>query len=307
MAQATKTTGAESIRWDLTDLFASPTDPAIEASMARTLASAKAFEAKYKGKVATLPPAEFAAMMAELEADEEVAVKPEIYAYLVHSQNTQDPAAGRVLARAREAAAARGSHVVFFPLELAAITDEQAAALFANPEAAKYRHHVEQARKFRPHQLTEREERVLTDFSPIGNGAWVRLFEELCAGIRMEIDGKDVGLEEALTQLHDPDREARRRASTAITGALQRDIRTRAYVFNTTLQDKAIDDRLRHFSTWISSRNLANETSDEAVQAPVDAVSSRFQICVPYYHVKKPPAEVGGLPRWDPYPPLPAA
>jgi len=46
MAQATKTTGAESIRWDLTDLFASPTDPAIEASMARTLASAKAFEAK---------------------------------------------------------------------------------------------------------------------------------------------------------------------------------------------------------------------------------------------------------------------
>ncbi len=52
MAQATKTTGAESIRWDLTDLFASPTDPAIEASMATTLESAKSFEAKYKGKQA---------------------------------------------------------------------------------------------------------------------------------------------------------------------------------------------------------------------------------------------------------------
>jgi oligoendopeptidase F len=304
MAQATKMTGAESVRWDLTDLFASPTDAAIEKSMAKTLETARAFEAKYKGKVATAPPAEFAAMMAQLEADEEQAVRPEIYAYLLHSQNTQDPAAGRLLARAREAAAERGSHMVFFPLELAAITDEQAAALFAHPEAAKYRHHIEQARKFRPHQLTEPEERVLTDFSPVGNSAWVRLFEELCAGIRMEIDGKDVGLEEALTQLHEPDREVRRRASAAITEALQKDIRTRAYVFNVTLQDKAIDDRLRHFSTWVSSRNLANETSDEAVQALVDAVSGRYEICARYYRVKKRLLNVGELHEWDRYAPL---
>src|SRR5206468_12916431 len=278
MAQATTSTGAESVRWDLTDLFASPTDPAIEAWMDPTPETARAFEAKYKGKVATLPSAEFAAMMAELEADEEQAVRPEIFAYLLHSQNTQDPAAGRLLARAREAAAERGSHMVFFPLELAAITDEQAAALFADLEAAKYRHHIEQARKFRPHQLTEPEERVLTDFSPVGNSAWVRLFEELCAGIRTEIDGKDLGLEEALTQLHEPDREVRRRASAAITESLQRDIRTRAYVFNVTLQEKAIEDRLRHFSTWVSSRNLANETSHAAGQALVDAAPGRSEI-----------------------------
>src|SRR5579859_6085701 len=307
MAQATKTTGAESIRWDLTDLFASPTDAAIEESMAKTLETARAFEAKYKGKVATAPPAEFAAMMAQLESDEEQAVRPEIYAYLLHSQNTQDPAAGRLLARAREAAAERGSHMVFFPLELAAITDEQAAALFAHPEAAKYRHHIEQARKFRPHQLTEPEERVLTDFSPVGNSAWVRLFEELCAGIRMELDGKEVGLEPALTQLRDPDRDARRRASAAITGALKQDLRTRAYVFNVILQEKAIDDRMRHFPTWISSRNLANETSDEAVQALVEAVTGRYDTCVRYYRVKRRLLGVDELHEWDRYAPVAGA
>src|SRR5438128_7118285 len=247
MAQATTSTGAESVRWDLTDLFASPTDPAIEALMAHTLETARAFEAKYKGKVATLPSAEFAAMMAELEADEEQAVRPEIFAYLLHSQNTQDPAAGRLLARAREAAAERGSHMVFFPLELAAITDEQASALFADPEAAKYRHHSEQARKFRPHQLTEPEERVLTDFSPVGNSAWVRLFEELCARIRVEIDGEDLALDQALNLLRETDREVRRRASGAVTEALSGDIRTRGYIFNVIHQEKAIDDRGRHF------------------------------------------------------------
>jgi len=277
VAQATTSTGAESVRWDLTDLFASPTDPKLESALADALARSKAFESAYKGKVASLAPPDFARMMAQLEEDQDLAVRPEIYAYLLHSQNTQDPAAGRLLARVREAAAERGSHGVFFDLELAQLTDEQAAELFSNPDSARYRHHVEEARKFRPHQLSEPEERVLTDYSPVGNGAWVRLFEELCASIRMELDGREVGLEQALTQLREPDREARRRASVAITGALKQDIRTRSYVFNVILQEKAIDDRMRHFPTWISSRNLANETSDEAVQALVEAVTGRYE------------------------------
>jgi len=307
VAQATTSTGAESVRWDLTDLFASPTDPRVESALADALERAKAFESRYKGKVASLAPPEFARMMAQLEEDQDLAVKPEIYAYLLHSQNTQDSAAGRLLARVREAAAERGSHGVFFELELAQVTDEHAAELFSNPESGRYRHHIEEARKFRPHQLSEPEERVLTDYSPVGNGAWVRLFEELCASIRMELDGREVGLEQALTQLREPDREARRRASVAITGALKQDIRTRSYVFNVILQEKAIDDRMRHFPTWISSRNLANETSDEAVQALVEAVTSRYETCVRYYRVKKRLLGVGDLHEWDRYAPVAGA
>ena len=181
MAQATKTTGAENVRWNLTDLFKSPTDPAIEETLADALKRAQAFEARYKGKVASLPPKAFAEMMRELEDDEELATKPDVYAYLLHSQNTEDHAAGRLLARVREAAAERGRHGVFFTLELAQISNEHAAHLYADPDAAPYRHFVEEARKFKPHQLTEAEERVLTDFSPVGNAAWNRLFEELCA------------------------------------------------------------------------------------------------------------------------------
>ncbi|HEX9476851.1 MAG TPA: oligoendopeptidase F, partial [Candidatus Dormibacteraeota bacterium] len=123
MAQATKTTGAEHVRWDLTDLFKSPTDPAVEVTLAEALKRAQAFEARYKGKVVALPPKDFAAMMRELEEDEELAAKPEVYAYLLHSQNTDDHAAGRLLARVREAGAERGRHGVFFTLELAQVSD----------------------------------------------------------------------------------------------------------------------------------------------------------------------------------------
>ena len=304
MAKAVKETGAETVRWDLSDLYGSPTDPKIEATLSHSLERAKAFEAKYKGRVASLDPHDFAAMMRELEEDEDAAAKPEVYAYLLHSQDTKNPAAGRLLARVREAGAERGSHGVFFALELAQTSDEQAARLYADKESAQYTHTVEEARKFRPHQLSEPEERVLTDYSPVGNSAWTRLFEELCSGIRVDLNGRQMALEEALTQLREPDREVRRRASGAITVALGGDIRTRAYIFNVILQEKAIDDRLRKFPSWISSRNLANETSDEAVQALVEAVTGRYDICVRYYRVKRQLMGVGDLHEWDRYAPL---
>src|SRR5436853_1339441 len=304
MAQALKQTGAETVRWNLSDLFASPDDPRIEQTLGREMERAKAFEAKYKGKVATLEPKAFAAMMRELEDYEKSSAKPEVYAYMLHSENTQDHAAGRLLARVREAGAERSSHMVFFLLELAQISDEHAADLFADPEAAAYRHTVEEARKYRPHQLSEPEERVLTDFSPVGNASWVRLFEELCARIRVDVDGQDLALDEALTLLREPNREVRRRASGAVTEALRGDFRTRGYIFNVILQEKAIDDRLRHFPTWISSRNLANETSDQAVQALVDAVTNRYDVCIRYYRVKRKLLNVGELHEWDRYAPI---
>jgi oligoendopeptidase F len=304
MAEAVKTTGAEDVRWDLTDLFQSADDPKIESVLGRELERAREFEKKYKGQIAGLEPKAFARMMDELAEYEESAARPEVYAYMLHSQDTQDHVAGRLLARVREAGAERGSHMVFFALELAQLTDEQAARLYADPEAAKYRHTVEEARKFRPHQLSEPEERVLTDFSPVGSAAWTRLFEELCARIRVDVDGKQLALDEALNLLREPDRNVRRRASGAVTEALRGDIKTRGYIFNVILQDKAIDDRLRQFPSWISSRNLANETSDEAVQALVDAVTGRYDICIRFYRVKRKLLGVGDLHEWDRYAPI---
>jgi oligoendopeptidase F len=304
VAQAVRSTGAEKIRWDLSDLFNSPDDPGIEATLEQELERARSFESKYRGKVATLDPQAFAAMMRELGEYEESAARPEVYAYMLHSQDTQDHAAGRLLARVREASAERGSHMVFFPLELAQVTDEHAATLYADPDAATYRHTVEEARKFRPHQLSEPEERVLTDFSPVGSAAWVRLFEELCARIRVDVEGRELALDEALNLLREPDRDIRRKASGAVTRALNDDIRTRGYIFNVILQDKAIDDRLRRFPSWISARNLANETSDEAVQALVDAVTSRYDVCIRYYRVKRKLLDVGDLHEWDRYAPV---
>src|ERR671923_201794 len=74
--------------------------------------------------------------------------------------------------------------------------------------------------------------------------------------------------------------EARDRAEAAagLTHALRQDLRTRAFVFNTLLQDKATKDRLRSYPHWLASRNLANEASDESVQALIEAVQGRYDL-----------------------------
>ncbi len=76
---------------------------------------------------------------------------------------------------------------------------------------------------------------------------------------------ENVALDVALSRLALPDRELRRAAAEAVTAALAPGLRTRAFLFNTLLADKATDDRLRSYPDWLSARNLSNEASDESV------------------------------------------
>ncbi len=297
-------TGAESVRWNLAELYSSPDDPEIEKTLAEGLEFAQEFEKTYKERIAELEPNAFAEMMARLGEYHDRQSRPALYAMLLHSLKTHDPLVGRLVGRIRDAGAERGRHMVFFGLELAALTDEQAERLYADPEARRYKHTVEQERRERPHQLSETEERLLTEISPVGTGSWTRLFEELTTAIMVPVNGTKVPLDAALANLREPDRELRRRTSEAVTDALQEDLRTRSYVFNVVLQSKAIHDRLRKYPTWISSRNLANEIDDTAVEALVAAVTNRYDIVNRYYRVKRRLLDLDELYEWDRYAPV---
>ncbi len=119
-----------------------------------------------------------------------------------------------------------------------------------------------------------------------GRSAFERLFEEQVSSISVELDGETTTLEAALGHLHAPERDVRRAAAEAVTKGLEPGLRTRSFVLNTLLADKSVDDRLRHFDSWISSRNLANEASDESVQALVEAVQGRNSIPQRWYALK---------------------
>ena len=91
----------------------------------------------------------------------------------------------------------------------------------------------------------------------------------------------------------------RREVAGAVTAGLEPGLRTRAYIYNTLLADKSIDDRLRHYPSWVASMNLANEASDESVQALVDAVVGRYDIPQRWYTLKARLLGVERLNDWD--------
>jgi oligoendopeptidase F len=250
--------------------------------------------ATYRGRLAELDAAAWAELMREIAAISELLGRAGSYAGLRYAVDTQDPANGALVARAEERSTAIANEMIFVDLEWAELDDAHADALLADERLAFCRHHLASARRYRPHLLSEPEERILSDKALTATGAWVRLFSELTSAITVDLDGTNASLEEGLSRLQSPDRAVRQAAASAVTAALEPGLRTRAFVFNTLLVDKSVDDRLRHYDSWIASRNLSNEASDESVDALVTAVQARYDIPQRWYALK---AQLLGLDR----------
>jgi len=294
-------TGAEAVAWDLGDLYAGPEDPRLDADVAQALADAAAFRERHRSKVAELDAAGLAEAVAELERIQSVFVRAESFAFLSFATDTADPARGALLQRMEEQATALSTEVLFFGLEWVALDDEQADALLADPVLATHRHYLAASRRYRPHLLSEPEETLMAEKAMTSSSAWSRLFTELTSALKVRVDpdAEPVGLEQVLAGLQQPDRDLRRRSAEALTEALTAELRTRAYIFNTLLLDKATEDRRRGYASWIAARNLSNEASDASVQALIDAVIARYDIPQRYYGLKAKLLGVDRLADYD--------
>ena len=290
----TELTGAEDIAWDLSDLYESGDDPRLDADVQGADEAAAAFRERYYGKVAELDAASLREAIEERERMESIFTRAIYFAHLSYATNMADAPRGALLARLTEKGAALDTQLLFFGLEIADLDDEAAEALIAHDELERWRHWLRSLRKFRPYLLSEPEEKIFTEKSVSGVSAWDRLYDELLGAVRVELDGNDTSFEEAMSKLYSGDRDLRRRAAEAVTEALEPGLRTRTFIFNTIVLDKSIDDRLRGYESWISQRNLRNDTTDEAVQALIDAAVARYDVPQRYYRLK---AKLLGLDR----------
>jgi len=306
-AEPTQLTGAEQVTWDLTDLYAGIDDPAIAADMQRADAAAAALERDYRGDVATLAPDELAEAIARYEAIIEIATKVGSFAHLIWSTDTANPRYGALLQKATEWSSQLEQKLVFFTLEWVNAPDDVAQRLMESAALAHYRHWLEVSRLYQPHMLSEPEEKLLAEKAVTGREAWVRFFTELMGSARYTLDGQSLTQSAVLARLYDADRDVRRRAAAAMTEGLRQQLPMTTYVFNTLAADKASDDRLRRYPSWIAARNLSNEVSDATVEALIAAVTARYDIVARYYALKRRILGLDELADYDRYAPLPAA
>lgn len=288
---------AAGVVWDLEPLLPAPDDEGLEQLLAA--ADAKAADiAKLHGRVGELDADGLVDLMHALAEVHDLIGRAGSFAGLDFAADTTDPVRGARMQKVEERSAVIGTKLLFFELEWAELTDERVETLLADDRLAFASHNLRSARRYRPHLLTEPEEVVLTEKSVTGTTAWQRLFDEQISAISLEIGGETTSLEAGLAQLQAPDRAVRQAAAAAVTAGLAPGLRTRGFVLNTLLADKSIDDRMRHFSSWIAARNLSNEASDESVEALVDAVQRRYGIPQRWYTLK---AQLLGIDRLADY------
>ena len=291
----------QAVAWDLDPLLdggADDPEAAVTGMVADAQRRADAFAGAHAGKIAELDGPGLVAALHELEAMQELLGRAGSYAILNFSGDTADPKRGALLQKLQEGATAIETRLLFFELEWAALEDDRAEELLQAEGLDFARHHLRTARRYRPHLLSEPEEKILAEKALTGRTAWTRLFEEQASAITVELEEGEVSLEVALAKLFNPDREVRRDAAQRVTTALEPGLRTRAYVLNTLLADKMVEDRLRSYPHWLASRNLSNEASDESVEALVQAVRDRYEVPRRWYRLK---AQLLGVDRLADY------
>src|SRR5262245_5811280 len=184
---STQPNSAAGIAWDLSDLYLAVDDPRIEGDIAEAKRRAEAFEKSYRGKIAALKPEDdnhLLLAVTELEGLFELMDKPLIYAMLLHSARTDDPRHGALLTKTRQERTNTNKHLIFFDLEWVAVSDEIAKDLVESSALSRYRHWLVQKRVWKPHFLSEPEEKVLEEKQLTGKAAFGRLFEESTALMR---------------------------------------------------------------------------------------------------------------------------
>ncbi len=292
--------------WDLSDLYASPDDPRIDADLGRAEEAARDFESRHKGHLAGLDAGALATALADYERIEETLGRLGSYAGLLFATDSTDPVRGRFYQGINERSTAIGTHLLFFTLELNDLDDAHLEALLAEDALARWRPFLRDLRVFRPHQLSPEIERVLHEKDVTGRAAWSRLFDETIAGLRVPVGNEQLTVSAALNRLSDPSRPARQAAAAAIGAVFTANSRLFSLITNTLAKDKEIVDGWRHYPRPGSARNRSNMVEDEVVDALAAAVTADYpRISHRYYRLK---AGWLGLPRlqhWDRNAPLP--
>ncbi len=292
--------------WDLSDLYAAPDSAELKHDLEKAEEEAKAFSARYKGKLATLSGNELGQAIAAYERLSEILGKIGTYAQLYYCENVSDPERGRFYQDIQERLTTISMHTLFFALELNRLDDPVLQEKMAAPTLAHYAPWVRDVRVFRPHQLSDELEEALHEKEVTGRAAWIRLFDETMAALRFPIDGKSLTATEALHLMSEPDPVMRKKAAETVGDVLGNNIALFGLITNTLAKDKEIEDRWRKYPKPTSARNLSNQVEDDVVDALTLSVKEAYpRLSHRYYALKARWLGKDKLDYWDRNAPLP--
>ncbi len=293
--------------WSLKDLFPGLTSPELESAFTTLEAQVAKFEKlrpELKPKMAVK---RFMDILALHEENTKLALKMYSFAELAFTANTQDQAALNLLGRIRQFMAEMENRTLFFSLWWKDLEDADAQRFM--DAAGDYRYYLEEMRHFKPHTLSEPEEKVVNLKNVTGSSALTTLYDALTNRyvFKLEVDGqaRELTRGELMVYVRDPNPELRAKAYQEMYRVYSADSAILGQIYQALVRDWRNENlTLRHFSTPLAARNLSNDIPDEAVETLLEVSRRNVPVFQRYFRLKAKTIGVPRLHRYDVYAPV---
>ena len=293
--------------WSLSDLFPSHDSPEMQAAFVDLDAKAAAFETLRPTLTAGISTEAFMAAVRQLEALYALVRRISGFASLQYSANTQDQVAQTFQAQVMQRLAAIQNRSLFFSLWWKELDDAAAERLMA--ASGDYRYWLEAMRLFKPHTLSEPEEKIINIKDTTGVRALVNVYTTITNRytFRLTVDGesKEMTLGELQSYVRQADPDLRAAAYQELFCVYGKDAPILGQIYQFIVRDwrnEQID--LRRYASPIAARNLSNDIPDRVVDTLLEVCQRNTGIFQRFFRLKARRLGMPRLRRYDIYAPV---
>ena len=298
-----KSTYAE--RWDLSHLAEDPVKH-FDTLLAKIESQVAQFEAARTQFSPTMETTVFHPLLTLSENIAAASSKLSAYAYLWFSENTKDLAARSFKDKVEERLTALQNRMVFFDLWWQNVDEGNANRLMAGTGSLRY--HLETIRLFKPHTLSEPEEKIVNIKNITGRSAVHSLYDVVTNAFTftLTVKGKRTTMtrEELTVYLRHAQGRLREAAYRELYRVYADHHDLLGEIYKTLVNDwKAENLQLRHFASPIATRNLGNDIPDAAVASLLKVCQKNAGIFQRYFRIKARLCKITPMSRYHIYAP----
>ena len=293
--------------WSLADLFASQDSPELQAALQGLETLVAGFETWRTELNTRISTASFMEVVRHLEHIQHIANRVYGFALLRFSADTQDQGAQSFLAQKEQLMADVQNRTLFFSLWWKDLDDAEAQRLMA--DSGDYRYWLLVIRQFKPHTLSEPEEKIINIKDITGSRALNTLYDAITNRyvFKLVVDGevKELTRDALMVYARQADPDLRARAYQELYRVYGQDAPILGQVYQTLVRDwrnEQVD--LRHFTSPIAARNLQNDLPDEVVSTLLEVCQRNASLYQRYFRLKARWLGMERLRRYDIYAPV---
>ena len=293
--------------WSLADLFPGIDSPELEAAFPKLEALVAEFEKVRPDLTSEISAERFMEIIKLDEEATKLAYKLNAFANLSFAQNTQDQAAQSLMARVDQFMAELSNRTLFFGLWWKDLPDAAVERLMAS--AGDIRYYLEEMRHFKPHTLSEAEEKIVNIKNVTGSSALGNLYDSITNRyvFKMTIDGeeREITRGELMVYARHHDPALRAAAYQEQYRVYGNDGPILGQIYQTLVRDWRNEQlALRKFASPMSARNLANDIPDAVVNTLLDVTQRNASIFQRFFRLKARLLGIEKLRRYDIYAPV---